>query len=145
MQIRLGDIVDSLGGQLHGERDKAISGLAPLESAGADQLSFLSNPKYQSQLATTQAGCVIVSPAMRDAALARGAAIVADDPYLYFARVTQLWKARRAPAAATAAVHPSAVVDAEAVVDPSARIGPLCVVERGARRSRSPRRRSRAT
>ena len=133
MQIRLGDIVDSLGGQLHGERDKAISGLAPLESAGADQLSFLSNPKYQSQLATTQAGCVIVSPAMRDAALARGAAIVADDPYLYFARVTQLWKARRAPAAATAGVHPSAVVDAEAVVDPSARIGPLCVVERGAR------------
>ena len=132
MQIRLGDIVDSLGGQLHGERDKAVTGLAPLESAGADQLSFLSHPKYQSQLATTQAGCVIVSPAMRDAALARGAAIVADDPYLYFARVTQLWKARRAPAAG-AAVHPSAVVDPEAVVDPSARIGPLCVVERGAR------------
>lgn len=132
MQLRLGDIVDSLGGQLHGERETAIDGLAPLESAGPGQLSFLSNPKYQSQLAATQAGCVIVGPAMRDAALARGAAIVADDPYLYFARVTQLWKARRAPAAGPA-VHPSAVVDPQAVVDPSARIGPLCVVERGAR------------
>ncbi|KQT07651.1 UDP-3-O-(3-hydroxymyristoyl)glucosamine N-acyltransferase [Ramlibacter sp. Leaf400] len=132
MQLRLGDIVDSLGGQLHGEREAAIDGLAPLESAGPGQLSFLSNPKYQSQLAATRAGCVIVGPAMRDAALARGAAIVADDPYLYFARVTQLWKARRAPAAGPA-VHPSAVVDPQAVVDPSARIGPLCVVERGAR------------
>ncbi|TFY99346.1 UDP-3-O-(3-hydroxymyristoyl)glucosamine N-acyltransferase [Ramlibacter henchirensis] len=132
MQLRLGDIVDSLGGQLHGDRSLAIDGLAPLESAGPGQLSFLSNPKYQSQLAASRAGCVIVSPAMRDAALARGAAIVADDPYLYFARLTQLWKSRR-PSAAAPAVHPSAVVDPEAVVDPTARIGPLCVVERGAR------------
>jgi UDP-3-O-[3-hydroxymyristoyl] glucosamine N-acyltransferase len=132
VQLRLGDIVDSLGGQLHGDRETTITGLAPLESAGADQLSFLSNPKYQSQLSASRAGCVIVSPAMRDVALARGAAIVADDPYLFFARVTQLWKAGR-PAAAGPAIHPSAVVDPEAVVDPTARIGPLCVVERGAR------------
>jgi UDP-3-O-[3-hydroxymyristoyl] glucosamine N-acyltransferase len=132
VRLRLGDIVDSLGGELHGDPEAAIVGLAPLESAGAGQLSFLSHPKYQSQLGASQAACVIVSPAMQEAALARGAAIVTDDPYLYFARVTQLWKARRMPAKGPA-VHPSAVVDPEAVVDPTARIGPLCIVERGAR------------
>jgi UDP-3-O-[3-hydroxymyristoyl] glucosamine N-acyltransferase len=52
---------------------------------------------------------VIVSPAMREAAAARGAFIVADDPYLYFARVTQLWKAHARPD--TARIHPSAVID----------------------------------
>ncbi|WP_427912505.1 UDP-3-O-(3-hydroxymyristoyl)glucosamine N-acyltransferase [Ramlibacter sp. MMS24-I3-19] len=132
MQLRLGDLVDALGGELHGDRALPIDGLAPLESATASQLSFLSNPRYRSQLATTRAGCVIVGPAMRDAALARGAAIVAADPYLYFARVTQLWKQRTA-APAGPAIHPSAVVDSQAQVDAGARIGPLCVVERGAR------------
>ena len=62
-----------------------------------------------------------------------GAALVADDPYLYFARLTRLWKARHAPAeAAGPRIHPSAVVDPQAEVHPTARIGALCVVERGA-------------
>jgi UDP-3-O-[3-hydroxymyristoyl] glucosamine N-acyltransferase len=133
VQLRLGDLVDSLGGELHGPRETPIDGLAPLESATPTQLSFLSNPRYQQQMAATRAACVIVSPAMREAAVARGPAIVADDPYLYFARVTQLWKAHGAPADAGPAIHPAAVVDPQAVVDPTARIGPLCVVERGAR------------
>ena len=132
MQLRLGDLVDALGGELHGDRALAIEGLAPLESATASQLSILSNPRYQPQLSASRAGCVIVGPAMREPALARGAAIVADDPYLYFARVTQLWKQRTA-APAGPAIHPSAVIDPQAQVDPGARIGPLCVVERGAR------------
>jgi len=132
VRLRLGDIVDSLGGELHGDRGLPIEGLAPLESATPSQLSFLSNPKYQSQLAATRAGCVIVAPLLRDAATARGAAIVADDPYLYFARATRLWKARTSPPP-PAGIHPSAVVDPDALVDPTAWVGPLCVVERGAR------------
>ncbi|MCZ8251585.1 MAG: UDP-3-O-(3-hydroxymyristoyl)glucosamine N-acyltransferase [Hylemonella sp.] len=130
--MRLGSIIEQLGGELRGDPELEIHALAPLESAHAHALSFLSNPKYQQQLATTQAGCVIVAPALREAAQARGACIVADNPYLYFARVTQLWQRAR-PRPAGPRVHPSAVVDAEAQVDPSAQIGPLCVVERGAK------------
>jgi UDP-3-O-[3-hydroxymyristoyl] glucosamine N-acyltransferase len=132
VRLRLGDLVDALGGELHGDRGVSVDGLAPLETATPSQLSFLSNPRYQQQLAASRAACVIVAPAMREPALARGAAIVADDPYLYFARVTQLWKQRTAQPIGPA-IHPSAVVDPQAQVDPSARIGPLCVVERGAR------------
>ncbi len=132
MALTLGDIHQALGGELHGDAAVCIEALAPLESATATQLAFLSNPKYQSQLAASQAACVIVSPAMREAALARGAALVADDPYLYFARLTQLWKQRHARAEGPR-IHPSAVIDPEAVIDTTARIGALCVVERGAR------------
>ncbi len=132
MTLRLGDIVRELGGQLHGDPGVSITGLAPLESASPSELSFLSNPRYQPQLAASRAACVIVAPAMREAAVARGAAIEAEDPYLYFARVTQLWKARQAPLAGPR-IHPSAVIDGGAHIDPTARIGPLCVIERGAR------------
>ena len=132
MALQLGEIVATLGGELHGDAALAIEGLAPLESAGPGHLSFLSNPRYRQQLDASRAGCVIVGPAVRDQALARGAAIVADDPYLYFARVTQLWKRVHARPAG-APVHPSAVVDPEAVLGEGVRIGPQCVVERGAR------------
>lgn len=132
MSLTLGSIVDALGGELFGDAGGVIDGLAPLESAGPQHLSFLSHPKYQKQLAASQAACVIVSPQMRDAAQVRGACIVADQPYLYFARVTQLWKKSLAKTT-TPLVHASAVIDPEAFVHPLARIGALCVVERGAR------------
>ena len=132
MVLRLGAIVGALGGELQGDPELAIERLAPLQSAGPDALSFLSHPKYRKELAASQAGCVIVSPAMRDAALARGPFIVADDPYLYFAQLTQFWKRSHAAVHATR-IHPSAVIDPLAEVDPSAEIGAFCVIERGAR------------
>ncbi|RSZ35283.1 MULTISPECIES: UDP-3-O-(3-hydroxymyristoyl)glucosamine N-acyltransferase [unclassified Variovorax] len=132
MSLQLGAIVDALGGELHGDSALSIERLAPLQNAQPDALSFLSHPKYQQELATSKAACVIVSPAMREAAAARGAFIVTPDPYLYFARLTQLWKAHHARPEADR-IHPSAVIHAEAQVDATARIGALCVVERGAR------------
>ena len=132
MSLRLADFIEVLGGTLEGDAAQIIDGLAPLESAGPQDLSFLSNPRYQQQLAASQAACVIVAPAQREAARARGACIVTADPYVYFARLTQLWKRAHADRELRG-VHPSAVVDPEAVIDPTAYVGPLCVVERGAR------------
>ena len=132
MALRLGSITDALGGALHGDPELQILGLAPLESASPQQLSFLSHPKYRQQLTASKAGCVIVGPQMQALAQARGACIVAEQPYLYFAWVTQLWRQQH-PLQSGPRVHPSAVIDAQAVVDPQAVIGPLCVIEQGAR------------
>ncbi|HYE39360.1 MAG TPA: UDP-3-O-(3-hydroxymyristoyl)glucosamine N-acyltransferase [Ramlibacter sp.] len=132
MALQLAGIVAALGGELHGDPALAIEGIAPLESATASQLSFLSNPRYRPQLEASRAGCVIVGPSMKEAALARGACIVADDPYAYFARVTQLWRRTHARAAGPA-IHPSAVIAEDAVLGEGVRIGAHCVVESGAR------------
>jgi UDP-3-O-[3-hydroxymyristoyl] glucosamine N-acyltransferase len=129
--LSLGFIVDKLGGELLGDPHKLIVRLEPLESATASGLSFLSHAKYQNLLSASLAGCVIVSPLMRDVAVARGDCIITDQPYLYFSRLTRLWKSQSLPAGLPA-IHPSAVVDPQAVVHPDARIGALCVVERGA-------------
>jgi UDP-3-O-[3-hydroxymyristoyl] glucosamine N-acyltransferase len=131
VQLRLGSIVEALGGELCGDPERLIEGLAPLESATPAELTFLSNPRLEQQLAASRAACVIVAPALREAALARGDCIVAEQPYLYYARVTQLWK-KQLGSAAGPRIHPSAVIDRDAVIDPSARIGPLCVIARGA-------------
>lgn len=132
MSLRLGAIVDALGGSLEGgDRDTLIARIAPLETAGAQDLTFLNNPRYAAQLAHSKAACVILAPALRAQARERGACIVTDNPYAYFARATQLWVRAHGQSAA-AGVHPSAVVDPGAQVAPTASIGPLCVVGRGA-------------
>jgi UDP-3-O-[3-hydroxymyristoyl] glucosamine N-acyltransferase len=147
--IRLHDIIAALGGELHGDGDTRILALSPLESAGPGALSFVSHPKYRQSLATSQAACVIVSPDLKDMALTRGACIVSEAPYLYFARLTQWWRkaldAQRALTGSQGGIHPSAVVDALAQVHPSATVGPLCVIERGARIGAHTRLRARVT
>ena len=132
MPLTLATLVDRLGGRLCGDPAWAIGGLAPLQSAGPDQISFLSHPKYQSQLAASQAGCVIVAPAFEALACNGRSAIVTEDPYLYFARLTRLWKQTQGVSPGPR-IHPSAVIDPGAWVAEDAVIGPLCVVERGAR------------
>lgn len=132
MKLDLASIVAALGGELHGDASLVVTGLAPLETATLEHLSFLSNPRYQQQLLASKAACVIVAPQMREAAIPRGACIVTDNPYLYFAKLTQLWKRGPGPRKPPS-IHPTAVVDAEAIVHPTATIGALCVVERGAR------------
>ena len=137
--VRLRDIHAALGGELcagvgatlAAAGSQPITRLAPLESADAASLSFLANPRYGAQLAASVAACVIVAPAMRDAALARGAAIVTDDPYLYFARLTQWWAARtrRAP---VHGVHASAVVEPGARIAATASVGALAYIGAGA-------------
>lgn len=127
MEVALREIAGQLGGELLGDGELRVARIATLEGATPDAISFLANPKYRSQLATTQAGCVIVGPAAREEAAARGAAIVTPDPYLYYARLTQWW-VRRMRTRPPAGIHPSAVVDPSAEVAPDAVIGPLCVI-----------------
>jgi UDP-3-O-[3-hydroxymyristoyl] glucosamine N-acyltransferase len=132
--FNLGFITQKLGGILLGSPELLITGVAPLESAGSEDISFLSNPLYASQLERSRAACVIVSPIHQDQAIARGACIVDENPYLYFAKLTQLWRAEHPlHSQLEPLVHASALVHPLAQVDPSARIGPLCVVEAGAK------------
>lgn len=129
--VALRDIAGQLGGELIGDPDTRIDRIGPLASATVSTIAFVSNPRYRSQLAQTEAGCVIVGPDLQETATQRGAAIVTADPYLYFARLTQWWALRERPRA-VAGIHTSAVVDASACVAADATVGALTVVEAGA-------------
>ena len=124
----LGEIASHLGGELIGDATLRVNRLGSLEGATASTLCFVMSDRYLAQLAATRAGCVIVAPALREAAVARGAAIVTPDPHLYFARLSQWW-AVRTRARPGPGIHASAQVHPRAQIDASASIGPLCVIE----------------
>jgi UDP-3-O-[3-hydroxymyristoyl] glucosamine N-acyltransferase len=127
MVYTLGQLAERLGAVLHGAPDKPISGLATLQEAGADQLSFLANTQYRKFLPASQAGAVLLTAA--DAEGYAGNALVVANPYLAYAELSHLFD--RKPQALPG-VHPTAVVAADAQVDASASVGAYAVIESGA-------------
>jgi len=123
----LGDLAERLGAELHGDPSLQVSGLATLQDAGPEQLSFLANAQYRKFLGTTRAGGVLLTP--NDAEGYSGAALVVANPYLAYARLSHLFERRPFT---PVGVHPSAIVDPSAEVDPTARIGAQVVIEAGA-------------
>ena len=106
-----------------------LSGIAPLQTATPDQVSFLDNRKYATALDQTQAGAVIVHPDMAARVPETAVAIISREPYLAWARAATLFFPL--PPAVPGA-HPSAVIAPDAQVDPSAEVGPLAVIGAGA-------------
>ena len=106
-----------------------LSGVAPLQTAGPEHVSFLDNRQYLNVLADTRAGAVIVHPDLASRVPAASVAVATSEPYLGWARVAALF---HPPPPVAAGVHPSAVVDAQANVDPTAEIGPFVVIGPGA-------------
>lgn len=142
MAWSLTQIVEALGGELLGSGAVQVRQIAPLERAKADEIGFVTHSKYKAALDATQAGAVIVPPALQDATdLPR---IVTRDPYLYYAKLAQLLNpATEFPAgvdasavvrsALPASVHvgPQAYVAEDCVIGEGVVIGPGCVIERG--------------
>jgi UDP-3-O-[3-hydroxymyristoyl] glucosamine N-acyltransferase len=130
--VGLHEIVAQLGGELVDGGGAAasirIDRIAALEHATPSSITFLSNVRLRPLLSASTAGCVIVGPALRDAAAGRGAAIVTPDPYLYYARLTQWWAARSKPASPPA-IHATAFVDPSAQLGVGVSIGPFAVIE----------------
>ena len=114
----LSQITAQLGGEWRG-KDISVAAVRPLADAQAEHISFLANPKYKAEVHDSSAGAVIVSAKAVDEFEGRNL-IVADDPYLYFAKVARLFspivKAR-------GGIHPTAVVEESATVPASCEIG----------------------
>jgi UDP-3-O-[3-hydroxymyristoyl] glucosamine N-acyltransferase len=84
----LKELAEYLGGIVRGDENCRVGGLAPLEAAGPDSITFLANPKYASKVAETGAGAVLMAPGGEG--YGRNVIEVAN-PYLAFARLLTLF------------------------------------------------------
>ena len=124
--IRLADLAQQLDAQLHGDGDLVITGIASMHSAHSEQITFLSNSRYREQLATCNAGAVVLTEA--DLPFCQSAALVVKNPYLTYARMAQLLDTTPAPAQDIA---PSAVISPDAKIGDGASVGANAVIESG--------------
>jgi UDP-3-O-[3-hydroxymyristoyl] glucosamine N-acyltransferase len=125
-EFSLAGLAERFALQLRGDGARMIDGVAALAAATPAQLGFLANPRYRSELATCKAAAVILRAADADAFA--GAALIAEDPYVAFAKIAALFQSTPAP---VPGIHASAVVANDARVATSASIGPFCVIDSG--------------
>ena len=137
----LKELASILGAEIRGDEALEIFSVATLENAAQGQLSFLANAKYRAQLENTQASAVLISA--QEVEGFTGNALVLNDPYVGFARVSQLLDTT--PKAAigihdSAIIHPSAklaegvaiganaVIGENVILSENVQVGPGCVI-----------------
>lgn len=122
LALRLGAELREAPGSASPAGEREIIGVAGLEVAGPDEVSFVSNPRYAALAQHTRAGAVLVEP---DAGELPIPTLRVANPYLAFAKAVDLFYR---PPVYPAGVHPTAVIDAEVVLPSDIHIGPYVVV-----------------
>lgn len=123
--MKLGDLAARLGCKLEGPAEQEITGVAGMDEATPDQLTFLSNPKYHAKLTTTRAAAIIVGAEEQ----APGRALLrSENPYLAFARALGIFSP---PARPAAGIHPTAAIAPDARIGRNPSIAPYVVIEEG--------------
>ncbi|HEV2053973.1 MAG TPA: UDP-3-O-(3-hydroxymyristoyl)glucosamine N-acyltransferase [Methylomirabilota bacterium] len=143
-QFTLGRIAEALGATLEGDPARVIRGVAPLEGAGPEHVSFLVHPRYARAAAESAAGALVVG---RDVEGLPQALLRVDSPQMALIALLRLFHPEppvasgihaTAVVAGSARVHPTAFLGACAVIEPNARVGArsmvgaLCFVGAGA-------------
>jgi UDP-3-O-[3-hydroxymyristoyl] glucosamine N-acyltransferase len=125
--MKLLAIAQALGATLqNASPETEITGMAGIEDAGPQQLTFLSNPKYAAMAKSTRAAAILVAPDFPGEGLP---VLLHPNPYLAFARALELfYQAPKYPPG----IHPTAVIDPAARLGPGAHVGPYVVIDAGA-------------
>ncbi len=118
--ITSGDLVKKLGGELIGDPNILINSVASLESSNQNSISFFNNPKYLDLLKITKAAIVITNA--ESLAFRKGSAIVSNNPYLYFAKVSRLLNPSKVPKkeiSKSAMIHPTCKLGQNIFIGPN--------------------------
>jgi len=127
--IKLSELAEQFNLQIEGDGDTLIEGVGTLADASGTQISFLSNPAYREQLKTTRAAAVIVSA--DDAKNCTVNVLIADDPYVSYAKIAGIFDPRRPPKPGlhnSASIDPSAIIGRDVHIGANAVIGPGCEI-----------------
>ncbi|MBT1687916.1 UDP-3-O-(3-hydroxymyristoyl)glucosamine N-acyltransferase [Dawidia soli] len=84
MEFTINQIAAMLSGEVRGDGQEKINMLAKIQDAKKGQLAFLSNPKYEQYIYTTQATAVIVKKDFVPRKEVSSSLILVDDPYSSF-------------------------------------------------------------
>lgn len=128
-EVTVGEIVELVGGDYRGPRDRRVTGVAPLADAAEQHISFLSNPKYADLLGSTRAAAILVAI---DLAGENDRWIRVKNPYYAMATVVAKWFDERPM---PRGISPLASIDSTARlgrnlgVGPFTSIGAHCTIE----------------
>ncbi len=137
--LSLGEVADLVGAELvRGDPATKIVGAAPLDAAGAGDLSFLDNPKYLERLANTRATACLCQKRYLDRVPPPVAVLATTEPHRAYSRyVAAAYPGAMRPSGffgrseLRGTIHPDARLEEEVRVEPGAVIGAHAEIGRG--------------
>lgn len=123
--------------KVYSDEQPKIKGIASLDEADHNQISFLSNPKFFPQLATTKAAAVVLTHQAFDALSVLPeinpsnppfAVVICEDPYLMYSRLTQ-WFYKKNRSSRIPKIHSNAVIDTSVDLGENLNISTNVVIE----------------
>lgn len=129
--MKLSELTTFLGGVLEGDGDFEVSGIAKIEEAKPDEITFISNPKYERFLSSTKAIALICSSDIKIPADGPKHLIRVQDPYSAF--LFTLEKFNPQLSWTDVSVHPTAVIDPSAQIGFNVTIGPFVTIYKNAK------------
>ena len=127
--LKLSELAEQYKLKYKGNGDTLIDGVGTLSDATGTQISFLSNPAYREQLKSTCAAVVIVSA--KDVKNCPVNALIADDPYVSYAKIAEHFDPRRPQNPglhASACIDPTATIGSDVYIGAQVVIGPGCEI-----------------
>lgn len=122
---RLDDLAQRVGGEVRGDPDRLVRGIATLEQAGPDELSFLTNVRYRKAAAESGAAAILVGSGTE---LAGCDLLEAKEPYVALAQLLELFHPQRTM---QAGISPDARIGRDVLLGQDVRVGPFAVVGDG--------------
>jgi UDP-3-O-[3-hydroxymyristoyl] glucosamine N-acyltransferase len=123
LRFKLGELAEIVGGEVEGNAELEIRGVAGIREAKTGDITFLANPKYESFLESTMASAVIAPPELEsDKPLIR-----IENPYFAYLKVLNLF-AEELVVKYPREIHPEAVIDDSVSVGKNVSIGPFCQI-----------------
>ena len=120
--MKLAEVAERLGAELHGDGSVEITGVRGIEEAGPSEITFVANPKYAGLARTTQAAAILVAPDFPEIS---AATLRLANPYLAFSQALGIFYQ---PPSYAPGIHPTAVIDPTAVIGANAHIGAYTVI-----------------
>lgn len=115
----LAEIAEKIGGELDGDPNLQLRGIAEIDKAEPGEITFLANPKYRHFVETTQASAIIIKQEF--SGKRKLPAIKMRDPYYGFLQVVKLFHPPRP--LQEKGVHPAAVIDDSAELGEDVSVG----------------------
>lgn len=125
----LGELASILEAELHGNPAISVSGLATLQNASQSELTFLANPSYEKYLSSTKAAAVIINKKFLSDSPCP--ALVHENPYLAYAKLSHLWDKRQPLLSSEQNIHASVIIGMNSQIEKGAHIEAGVVIGSG--------------
>lgn len=124
MKLTAKEIAEMVNGEVAGDDQVVVTGIAALKDATPKDISFLSHPKYLKDLADSQAGIILAKKGFE---IPDHTMIYVENPHFAFSKILEIIDKEKNEK--KMGIHPTALISESAKIDPEVFIGAYTVIE----------------